>query len=309
MNTKVIGKFSVIGMLLCLILVVSMAPVKAEAATKQKAKASAPTAEEIQLSQLIAYRDALIKMGGAQADIDYANKAIEITQAQIAAKAAGNAAGNTAGTGNAANATGTANTAGAAGTNAVTGAAPAAQPALQPAPQPAPSKEAYDALLVKGFKKNPTGVVFIGDSRFVQMRDALNGYGAIIVAQGWMGHDWMMETAFPEVDPAIGKGCKVVINLGVNDLGNIDKYISDVNAQAALWAQRGIRVYYATVNPREENNYQIDEFNRKLIERLQGITIIDTNTFLKNYGYKLVDNVHYDGATNINIYSYIMSQL
>ena len=287
MNTKVIGKFSVIGMLLCLILVVSMAPVKAEAATKQKAKASAPTAEEIQLSQLIAYRDALIKMGGAQADIDYANKAIEITQAQIAAKAAGNAAG----------------------TNAVTGAAPAAQPALQPAPQPAPSKEAYDALLVKGFKKNPTGVIFIGDSRFVQMRDALNGYGAIIVAQGWMGHDWMMETAFPEVDPAIGKGCKVVINLGVNDLGNIDKYISDVNAQAALWAQRGIRVYYATVNPREENNYQIDEFNRKLIERLQGITIIDTNTFLKNYGYKLVDNVHYDGATNINIYSYIMSQL
>ena len=283
MNTKVIGKFSVIGMLLCLILVVNMAPVKAEAATKQKAKAAAPTAEEIQLSQLIAYRDALIKMGGAQADIDYANKAIAITQAQIAAKAAG--------------------------TNAVTGAAPAAQPALQPAPQPAPSKEAYDALLVKGFKKNPTGVIFIGDSRFVQMRDALNGYGAIIVAQGWMGHDWMMETAFPEVDPAIGKGCKVVINLGVNDLGNIDKYISDVNAQAALWAQRGIRVYYATVNPREENNYQIDEFNRKLIERLQGITIIDTNTFLKNYGYKLVDNVHYDGATNINIYSYIMSQL
>lgn len=287
MNTKVIGKFSVIGMLLCLMLVVNMAPVKADAATKQKAKASAPTAEEIQLSQLIAYRDALIKMGGAQADIDYANKAIEITQAQIAAKAAGNAAG----------------------TNAVTGATPAAQPALQPAPQPAPSKEAYDALLVKGFKKNPTGVIFIGDSRFVQMRDALNGYGAIIVAQGWMGHDWMMETAFPEVDPAIGKGCKVVINLGVNDLGNIDKYISDVNAQAALWAQRGIRVYYATVNPREENNYQIDEFNRKLIERLQGITIIDTNTFLKNYGYKLVDNVHYDGATNINIYSYIMSQL
>ena len=287
MNTKVIGKFSVIGMLLCLMLVVNMAPVKADAATKQKAKASAPTAEEIQLSQLIAYRDALIKMGGAQADIDYANKAIEITQAQIAAKAAGNAAR----------------------TNAVTGATPAAQPELQPAPQPAPSKEAYDALLVKGFKKNPTGVIFIGDSRFVQMRDALNGYGAIIVAQGWMGHDWMMETAFPEVDPAIGKGCKVVINLGVNDLGSIDKYISDVNAQAALWAQRGIRVYYATVNPREENNYQIDEFNRKLIERLQGITIIDTNTFLKNYGYKLVDNVHYDGATNINIYSYIMSQL
>lgn len=255
-----------------------------------KAATKAPSKEEVQLQQLIAYRDALVLQGASQADVDYANKAIALVQAQVAAQN------------------------GAAAQTAAQAQAQQAALAQQQAQAAAIAQQQaalanMDKTLQKGFKRPSAGVIFVGDSRFVQMRDALNGYGAIIVAQGWMGHDWMMDTAIPEIDPVLTKGCKVVINLGVNDLKNIDKYIADVNAQAAMWAARGVRTYYATVNPVEGNNYAVDEFNKKLINGLVGVTIIDTNSFMKLYGYRLVDNVHYDGQTNLNIYSYIMSQL
>ena len=255
-----------------------------------KAATKTPSKEEVQLQQLIAYRDALVLQGASQADVDYANKAIALVQAQVAAQN------------------------GAAAQTAAQAQAQQAALAQQQAQAAAIAQQQaalanMDKTLQKGFKRPAEGVIFVGDSRFVQMRDALNGYGAIIVAQGWMGHDWMMDTAIPEIDPVLTKGCKVVINLGVNDLKNIDKYIADVNAQAAMWAARGVRTYYATVNPVEGNNYAVDEFNKKLINGLVGVTIIDTNSFMKLYGYRLVDNVHYDGQTNLNIYSYIMSQL
>lgn len=262
-----------------------------------KAATKAPSKEEVQLQQLIAYRDALVLQGASQADVDYANKAIALVQAQVAAQ-------------NGAAAQTTAQVQAQQAALAQQQAAIAQQQAQAAAiAQQQAALANMDKTLQKGFKRPAAGVIFVGDSRFVQMRDALNGYGAIIVAQGWMGHDWMMDTAIPEIDPVLTKGCKVVINLGVNDLKNIDKYIADVNAQAAMWAARGVRTYYATVNPVEGNNYAVDEFNKKLINGLVGVTIIDTNSFMKLYGYRLVDNVHYDGQTNLNIYSYIMSQL
>lgn len=269
-----------------------------------KAAAKAPSKEEVQLQQLIAYRDALVLQGASQADVDYANKAIALVQAQVAAQ--NGAAAQTAAQAQAQQAALAQQQAALAQQQAALAQQQAQAAALA---QQQAALANMDKTLQKGFKRPAAGVIFVGDSRFVQMRDALNGYGAIIVAQGWMGHDWMMDTAIPEIDPALTKGCKVVINLGVNDLKNIDQYIADVNAQAAMWAARGVRTYYATVNPVEGNNYAVDEFNKKLINGLVGVTIIDTNSFMKLYGYRLVDNVHYDGQTNLNIYSYIMSQL
>ena len=51
-----------------------------------KAATKAPSKEEVQLQQLIAYRDALVLQGASQADVDYANKAIALVQAQVAAQ-------------------------------------------------------------------------------------------------------------------------------------------------------------------------------------------------------------------------------
>lgn len=248
--------------------------VTANAKTKKAAKVQ--TAEEQQLEQLKAYRSSLVKAGADAATVALTDQSIATLESVIAYNKA---------------------------QEQILAQQAAAEAAYQA------SMANIEATLQKGFKRPANDVVFVGDSRFVQMRTALCGYGANIIAQGWMGYDWMVDTAIPTIDPCLGKGHKVVINLGVNDLENIDKYITTINAQAAAWAARGVKVYYATVNPVSGNNYAVDEFNRKLVNKLVGVNIIDTNRFLKTYGYHLVDDVHYDGPTNINIYSYIMSQL
>lgn len=165
----------------------------------------------------------------------------------------------------------------------------------------------------KGAKKQAVGVILVGDSRFVQMHEAMGDTGATFMAQNSKGYDWFVENAIPRIDPLVTKGTTIVINLGVNDLGNIDKYLSKVNAKAVEWKAKGAKVYYATVNPVWENPYSTEEgvvaFNTKLVNGIIGVDIIDTHSFLVANGYKLVDGLHYDGPTYANIYYYIMSQI
>ncbi len=257
------------------------------AAKKQKV-----SEEQQHVYDLIAYRDSLIAQGNSDPEyIKYVNSVIDAEQKAIDDKAAMEAA------------------------------LAQQQQALKEAQalKAAQQKEVLKAMGVKNgdlaaaAKKSTKGVFMIGDSRFVDMRNVVGTNGASIVAAGWMGYDWMCDTAIPYVDPYIGKGSRVVINLGVNDMYNADKYIATVNAKAAEWAQRGARVYYATVNPSDpgasKSDYAITEFNNKLKAGLSGVGIIDTNTFLKGYGYTTTDCLHYDAMTSYNVYCYIMSQI
>lgn len=157
------------------------------------------------------------------------------------------------------------------------------------------------------------GVIFVGDSRTVQMQAAVPITAASFVAENSKGYEWFKEEAIPRIDNLATKGSKIVINLGVNDPGNIDKYIDLVNAKTFEWTQKGATVYYATVNPVTENPYttsdQVNYFNDKLVQGLVGVNIIDTNAYLKMTGYTLVDGLHFNDATYKNLYSYILSRL
>lgn len=248
------------------------------AASKSKEKAQKVVSEdEILLTQLIQYRDMLVGAGASQAEIDNANNAIVAQQYQMALKAQ-------------------------------VAAQQAAQAAILSSYQ-----ATVDAMMSGKVKNNTNGVVFVGDSRFVMMHQAMGETGVMYVAQGWMGYDWLVETAIPKLDPCVGPGVRVVINLGVNDLENKDKYIAKVNELAALWGARGAKIYYATVNPAgpgaRQSEYQINEFNNALRNRLVGVNILETNGFLKYVGYNLVDEVHYDGPTSAKVYYYIMNNI
>ena len=158
------------------------------------------------------------------------------------------------------------------------------------------------------------GVVFIGDSRMVQMNEDIPGNPCIWVAENGQGYDWFYEKGAPIADHYIGNGSKVLINFGVNDVRNIDKYIPFVNAKAAEWTARGAKVYYASVNPvwnyPRVTNEQIEAFNVKLQANLiPQVTWIDSYHYLMQSGFYLVDGVHYDDASNQKIYHFYLMNM
>lgn len=170
--------------------------------------------------------------------------------------------------------------------------------------------------------------IYIGDSRTVQMKYFVVGDSAscsgdgldwsihgndVWSCKGSMGLDWMMKTGIPNISSQISSGTAVIILMGVNDLYQEDNYVKYLNGQAASWISKGAKVYFVSVNPTDGGysklNTLIDSFNSKLKNNLQNITYIDTNSYLKNSGFKTTDGLHYDGNTSKKIYSYINSKL
>lgn len=177
--------------------------------------------------------------------------------------------------------------------------APAQNQAAPPIPAPTPAKAA--------------GVIMVGDSRCVQMREVTGGGGVSWVCENGKGYKWLTETAIGKIDPLVGKGTKVVFCLGVNDPGNVNNYASFANQKAAEWAGRGAKTYYVSCNPVWENPYttkeQVANFNATLPGALSGVTYIDTYSTLMQNGCKIVDGLHYDNDTNLNIFNMIIGSL
>ena len=172
-------------------------------------------------------------------------------------------------------------------------------------------------------------VVFIGDSRTVQMYAYLNNnwsganYSSggvhvvgndIYVAQGAMGLDWMKSTGIPAAKQYFGAGSAIVILMGVNDLSNANNYISYVNSNAASWKSNGSSLYYVSVNPCDGNyshlNSKIQTFNATVKSGLSSnVGWIDTYSQLVSSGYQTTDGLHYDKSTYNAIYNYIKSRV
>lgn len=174
----------------------------------------------------------------------------------------------------------------------------ATQNTAQPAPTPAPPKVV-------------ASTIFVGDSRFVQMHEAVGETGVTWICENAKGYKWFVENAIPRIDNLVGNGTKILINLGVNDTKHADNYINMVNGKAAEWTSKGATVYYASVNPCWENPYvtndEVIAFNTKVSANLVGVHWIDSYTFLTENGYRLVDGLHYSDDTSAVIYNYFIT--
>lgn len=184
---------------------------------------------------------------------------------------------------------------------------PAAEQAEPAAEQPQPVQAVTEV-------KNVAGVIMVGDSRFVQMQANIGENSCTWIAESGKGYKWFSENAVARIDGCVGKGSKILINLGVNDPGNMKNYAELVNAKAAEWVGKGAKVYYASVNPVWENPYVTEEqvvyFNSQLQGSLSGdIHWIDSHSYLNSIGYKLVDGLHFNAETYQNLYAYFMSCL
>ena len=173
---------------------------------------------------------------------------------------------------------------------------------------------------------NGSGIIFIGDSRTVQMYSYLantwsnNTYSKagvikygndLFIAQGSMGLDWMKSTGIPAAKKYFTKGVSIVILMGVNDLRNQEKYIEYLNSNVSSWTSNGAKLYFVTVNPCDGDyshmNSKIKTFNSKLKSKLSNKIIwINTHDNLK---FKTTDGLHYDKDTSVKIYNYIKNKV
>lgn len=191
-------------------------------------------------------------------------------------------------------------------------AAAAQQAQAAPAQAQSATASTQAAPAPKAAKTNG-GILFIGDSRTCQMRDATGGAGCGWVCQYGADYGWFSGTGVPTADPMIGAGTKVVICMGVNDPGSIYSYARLVNEKAAEWVNRGARVYYVSLNPvdhpYEDKIIPIDSFNATMPSQLANVYWIDTYNVVRQGGYVLEDGIHYDAAGNIGIFNMIIGCL
>ena len=201
-------------------------------------------------------------------------------------------------------------------------AAQEAAKAAQEAAEAAAREAARQAQIAAAAGNQPAvaaGVVFIGDSRMVTLKEHVEeAFGvcpAAVVAQSGSRYKWFHDSAIPQADRIIGKGSRVVINMGVNDLSDASKYAQDVNYWGAVWTQRGATVYYASVNPVWANSHNItqervDLFNSTLRSQLIPQVIwLDSSSYLMQAGVHAVDGLHYKADTNLVLYHYYMTAI
>ncbi len=157
-----------------------------------------------------------------------------------------------------------------------------------------------------------TPLVFVGDSRTVQMSYAVGSSDKAYIAKVGEGYSWFKNTALSEIQSCAGNGTTMIINFGVNDLANINNYIKLVNNNIDAWTNAGITVYYAAVTPVgggcSVSNSQIESFNARLKSELDPrVNWIDGYTYLTQTGYNTPDGLHYSYDTYRNLYSYYMT--
>lgn len=155
--------------------------------------------------------------------------------------------------------------------------------------------------------------VFVGDSRYVAM-SSMKGPNDTFICDNGVGRYFLQEKMKEIVDAACYDNSRIVIGLGVNDITASDEYIEMLKD---LRSRTDVEIFYALVNPVDDywcnvngyniSNAQIDRFNEEMIDGLKDvdITIIDTNSHLKEIGYECSDGLHYTTDTYINIFQYL----
>ena len=168
---------------------------------------------------------------------------------------------------------------------------------------------------------------YIGDSRTVQMYinlfgewndSTLNKLAAgttdskndVWSCKGSMGLDWMKSTGVPNIENSIANDNRIIILMGVNDLDNVNGYISYINSKAAEWKTKGAKTYFVSVTQGSAGSLstRIPQFNNKMKSSLSSdVTYLDAYGYLDTAGWHSGDGVHYDKATCEKIYNYINS--
>jgi len=133
----------------------------------------------------------------------------------------------------------------------------------------------------------------------------------VFIAEVSMGYSYLVSNSDYIRSIADGDSA-LIIGLGVNDMGNLNNYITYINKLAA---ELPCDVYYMSVNPVDEEaeektsyhtkNETINNFNNSMRLNLVNVTYIDCNNFIYDVGFDTRDGVHFTKETYQNMYNFI----
>lgn len=165
--------------------------------------------------------------------------------------------------------------------------------------------------------KDKDTLIFIGDSRTVGMHMAVSSEddsSNVWSCKDSMGYDWMVSTGVPDVEQKISSNTDVVILMGVNDPGHVDKYVDYINEKAKEWRTEGARTWFVSVNPVDDSrspmikNAHIEAFNETMQEDLVDVGYIDTYDDILTT-FSSPDGIHYYNSTYEEIYHDILDRV
>lgn len=164
-------------------------------------------------------------------------------------------------------------------------------------------------------------IVMVGDSRFhhTYRQYGITAPNTVFVSKPGEGYDWLVQYGYNRIVNAVKGSTKaaIVVNMGVNDLSNTNKYLNFMNKTMLQMAQKyNCDLYYMSVNPVNESVFPANSirkkykkmssvlsFNKKMKAGLNpAISYIDTCSYLrKRFTYDemtVSDGVHYTRATS-----------
>ncbi len=171
-------------------------------------------------------------------------------------------------------------------------------------------------------------IIFVGDSRTVGLGNTVGGDYEYIGKVG-EGYQWFITSGVKILDAhlKVFPESKVVINLGINDMGNLEKYISYYRMLLLNYPQT--KFYFMSVNPIETklakaygyntvsvNNERIQAFNSRLKAEfpaayLDCYNYLVSQNLVKNVaeGRGTVDGIHYTSNVYRNIHDFAVSKI
>lgn len=177
------------------------------------------------------------------------------------------------------------------------------------------------AKTVQGRKLDKNGVIrqisasdkciIVGASRIVDMSVAVNSKDTVFIAKSGQGYRWLKSDAGPQLCKYLKKypKCKVVFQLGNNDLGNINCYISYYKALMKKYPKASF--YFMDALPGDagsQKNERRKVFN-KALKAAMGSRYIGGYSYLEGKGFTTIDGTHYPAEISQMMYHYIMRKI
>ncbi|MBQ5431281.1 MAG: hypothetical protein IIU28_06485 [Lachnospiraceae bacterium] len=163
-----------------------------------------------------------------------------------------------------------------------------------------------------------TGIIYIGDSRFVGMNDVCHidsNSNRFVVAKVGQGLSWLKREGLPQAQQIVSSNpslhhFKYVICLGVNDLADIEGY-KEVYRQLSQDHDLTLVSVGPVGNYPGLSNVDIESFNQQLKDLCSECSIpyIDDYTVLTTEGYQTQDGLHYKDAVYQRIYQILQQQV
>lgn len=154
--------------------------------------------------------------------------------------------------------------------------------------------------------------IIVGASRIEDMSVVVDTNKTIFIARSGKDYYWLKNTAYPQLKVYLqqNENCKVVFNVGNNDLEDINLYIQFY--KKLIKEYPNVKFYFLDILPGTKSeaskNAERKAFNRKM-KAAFGSRCIGGYEYLMKTGYSTVDKTHYTATTSKKIYRYIFSKI